>query len=47
MGWWPMIQNRVRIISDITALCLFKEAALKEGWEETKAAMVVSSSNIV
>jgi len=42
-----MIQNRVRIISDITALCLFKEAALKEGWEETKAAMVVSSSNIV
>lgn len=43
MGWSQMIHNRGRIISDITALCLFKEAALKERWEETKAVMVVSS----
>lgn len=47
MGRSQMIHNRVRIISDIMALCLFKEAVLKEGWEETKAAIVVPSSNIV
>lgn len=38
-----MIHDGVRIISDITAICLFKETALKEGggWEG-RAAMVVA-----
>lgn len=29
-----MIHNGVRIISDITAVCLFKETVLKEGSKE-------------
>lgn len=38
-----MIHDGVRIISDITAICLFKETALREGggWEG-RAAMVVA-----
>lgn len=29
MGWSHMIHDRVRIISDITALCLFKDTAVE------------------